>query len=478
MSGIDHTMADVAQRECLALTGAMKQRVYEAGGTVPGVLGLAVLSTCNRTELYLSLEEGAQVAPFSILAGVLGFAPPACLTLRGKDVYDHLSSLACGVQSRIFGEDQILAQVKDAASFARSCGALDSVLEVLFRSAVTAAKKAKTLVRVEQGQDSAATAVQAILSDAGDIRRVLVIGNGEMGRLTAGQLARAGFEVSMTLRQYRHGSVLIPDGVKAVDYDRRYEVLPLFDAVVSATTSPHCTLTLEQLSALPRRPWLYLDLAIPRDIEPEISSLPGVTVYDIDQVADRTARRQLRREHLDRISPILAEGWAEFSGWEQRREKLRTAPLKTRFPLFVDVTGRGALVVGGGRIATRRASTLCQFTFDVTVVAPQVSEQLERMERDGKLAILRRPFEDDDLDGAFLAVAATDDRAVNHRIASLCRHLGVYASIADKREECSIYFPAVAENDKVTVGVCGDGVAHQNVSAAAKKIREVLDETS
>jgi glutamyl-tRNA reductase len=470
MSGVDHRLADAAGRECYALTPARQAAVLEAAKSRPEVLGAAVISTCSRTEIYLSLQEGAFFDPFALL----GAAERPHETKAGRGCFDHLAALASGALSSIFAEDQILAQVKAALAFAREHRAPDSALEVFFRQAITAAKRVKTELRFSHGDCNVAAAAREILRERGDCERVLVIGNGEIGRLCADTLARAGCRVAMTLRQYRHADAAIPEGVAILPYEERYAHLGEFDAVVSATASPHCTITARELAGMARLPRVFLDLAMPRDIDPAVGLLPGVALYDIDAVSSREAREGARAAAMEQMKPYLDDGWRELTRWETGRDRLTQEPERTHFPLFVACTGKKALVVGGGKIAARRVRTLARFTFEITVVAPEIREEILEMEAAGRLECRRRPFEEGDLEDAFLVLAATDSRAVNHRVASLARHRGVFASIADERDECSFFFPAVAESGRVTVGVCGDGSAHAEVAAAAKKIREAL----
>jgi len=463
-------MASTARRECYALPSAKKAEVLQRALASPGVMGAVVLSTCGRTEIYVSLAEGAYADPFAFLDA----QDEPHETRSGDDCYFHLARLASGALSSIFGEDQILAQVKAALVFAREHGALDSVLEVFFRQAVTAAKAVKTELRFSRGDNNVAAAARDILKKEGDVKNVLVIGNGEIGRLAAETLCAAGFGVAMTLRQYRHTDAVIPEGVEVIRYDDRYARLPAFDAVVSATSSPHCTIEADILRDVSPLPRVFLDLAMPRDIDPDVARLPNVRVLDIDEVSGSGDHDAARRGGLEAMRPILEASLAELKRWDAGREKLTEDPTRTHFPLFVDCGGKTALVVGGGKIAARRVRTLAGFTFDITVVAPEIKDEIRQLADSGRLECRRREFRESDLDKAFLVLAATNDRDVNHRIARLARERGIFASVVDCREEGSFYFPAVAESGRITVGVCGDGTAHPEVVAAAKKIREAL----
>ena len=119
----------------------------------------------------------------------------------------------------------------------------------------------------------------------------------------------------------------------------------------------------------------------------------------------------------------------------------------SHFPLFVDLTGRPCVIVGGGAIAARRAEVLARFGGAVTVIAPTWRGGVSGVRWE------RRTYRSGDLAGAFLAVAATDDRAVNRQVGEEARALGIPVSVADCREECSFFFPAVCEGGGVTAGL-------------------------
>lgn len=147
------------------------------------------------------------------------------------------------------------------------------------------------------------------------------------------------------------------------------------------------------------------------------------------------------------------------------REPEKTPP---RFPLFVSLAGKKCVVFGAGQIAARRVSVLKRFGAAVRVIAPESRSELTPDECRG--------YEKSDLSGAFLAVAATDDRAVNRRIGQDCAARGIPCSVADRAEESTFFFPAVCEGKGLIAGVVSDGTAHSRTAAAAKRIRAVLEE--
>ena len=222
-------------------------------------------------ELYVSCEEEFQGSLFDLLCEVReipdgGFYRSYFVYREGEEAVAHLFRLAAGLESRILGEDQIITQVKDALALAREQYAADNVLEVLFRMAVTAGKKVKTEV-------SLSTANRSVIHQALDTLRqeghtfegkiCMVIGNGEMGRLTATVMHEAGADVTVTVRQYRSGIVDIPRDCKRIDYGDRMQLFPKCDYVISATASPNYTLKEHCVrEAQVSHPVVLVDLAV------------------------------------------------------------------------------------------------------------------------------------------------------------------------------------------------------------------------
>ena len=321
MAGIDAS-APFEEREKLSLVRgqvqAMLPRIAEQTGCAA-----VLLATCSRTELYLHAEgERALPDPAEALCRAAGVAASAFVTRReGADAGRHLMHVAAGMQSQIFGDDQIVSQVKDAVALAREAKTTDAVLDTLFRRAVTAGKRVRTETRLTGVPASAAEvgvrrAERFFGSLAG--RRAVVIGNGEMGRLAARALVRAGSEVTVTLRTYRHGETLVPQGCGTVPYDRRLDAIEGADLVVSATTSPHFTLTAAQMQTLLCPPRLLLDLAMPRDIE---STAAGAqtALFNLDDLGDLGDADDTSRETAE---CILDEETREFFAWLNYRTAL------------------------------------------------------------------------------------------------------------------------------------------------------------
>lgn len=151
-------------------------------------------------------------------------------------------------------------------------------------------------------------------------------------------------------------------------------------------------------------------------------------------------------------------------------------PLRSHFPLFLPAAGKKVLVVGGGTIATRRIRTLCRFDWQVTVVAPELTEEAQSLAEEGRILWEKREFRPEDVAGMFLVVAATDCREVNRLAGEAAKQQGIFVSVADSREECTFFFPAIAENSYVVAGIAGDGSSHKETACSAEKVRKALQQ--
>lgn len=158
---------------------------------------------------------------------------------------------------------------------------------------------------------------------------------------------------------------------------------------------------------------------------------------------------------------------AENAG-RQGREKARW------FPQFIDISGKKVLVVGAGKIAFRRISTLRLFDVELTVVAPELSQQVLALEGEG-VALRKRAFKEQDLERMDLVLAATDDRNLNKRIGSLCRQRNIPVNVADRKEECDFYFPGIVQEGDLTIGITAGGKNHSLTVKGKRLIREALE---
>jgi glutamyl-tRNA reductase len=328
MAGIDYDSAGLEQREAFAFTKVQAAQAMRSVMQLPGMKGCVVYSTCNRTELWLCPEKYGQTDPAGLLC-LLKKLPEAdftdIITVRaGGEAVEHLFETACGLRSRIWGEDQIITQVKEALRSSMAEGAAGRVLGKLFQAAVTCAKKIKTQVHFTSGGSSvAAAAAEKLKEICGGMegRRCLVIGNGNMGFHMAQELTACGAEVTITLRQYKYGTGMIPGSCGAVAYDDRLAEVGTADIIISATSSPHYTLYYEQVAAAcaakPKQR-IFIDLAVPRDMDPRIAGIPDSTLLTIDDIPCRVRTEEktfIEAECRKIIAHYISEFDKQLAAW-------------------------------------------------------------------------------------------------------------------------------------------------------------------
>lgn len=328
MIGIDHSKASVDIRAKFSFT---KKKAVESMSRLKekqGILGCIILSTCNRMEIWVSTKEEEEISLYDFLCKEKEVEKDAYqeyfIKRENEEAVRHLFYLTSGLKSQILAEDQIITQVKDALTLARDAYCTDNVLEVLFRMAVTAAKKVKTEVTFSRANTSVIHQAMERLRNQGfsfEGKTCMVIGNGEMGKVTALALKEAGADVTVTVRQYRSGVVNIPQGCNRINYGERMKLLPDCDLVVSATASPNYTLTKENFEEikLDTASVVLIDLAVPRDIDPEVGKLQNVSLYDIDSFRIDAASPKLQAS-MKKAGEILDDQMKEFYDWFNGRD--------------------------------------------------------------------------------------------------------------------------------------------------------------
>lgn len=328
MIGIDHTRAPLDVRQKFSFTKRAMGEALTWLKEQPNISGAVLLSTCNRMELWLSRTKACGADAYELLCGLRsvqeeGSARSYFMQREGQAAVEHLFRLAGGLESRIVGEDQILAQVKEAAAFSREQKTTDQTLEVLFRMAVTAGKQVKAQAPIRRTDYSAAhQALEALKAEGYCLagKRCLVIGNGQMGQLAAAALLEEGAQVTMTLRQYHSGGLQVPSTCASVNYKERYQTMAECDLVISATASPNLTVTKEAVEAYyAGRAQTFIDLAVPRDIEASVGGLPAVSLYDIDSFHMEAQPEEMRRQ-IAAAEQIIGQQQSEFLSWAACRE--------------------------------------------------------------------------------------------------------------------------------------------------------------
>ena len=329
MSYIDHKAANISERELFTFTSSEVCQLYNRIKEYEDILGGVLIATCNRTELYLSMKDGTFYDPFEIICEIkkqnADETSSVKKTLSEHDAIRHLMLVASGTESQIWGDAQIISQVRDAARTAKEEKTTDSILNVLFRNAISAGKKVKTNIDFNLSDNSTALKAVSILKEHDDINNVLIIGNGVIGRLVGESLVANKFKATMTLRQFKSGAISVPRKIDTVNYAERYSVISDFDAVVSATMSPHYTLNYEDMREIEKLPKVFIDLAMPRDIDPRIVESDNAEnpreipkYYDLDMIS-RDEVMESKEDHMFEINEIIHEFEQEFYRWYDYR---------------------------------------------------------------------------------------------------------------------------------------------------------------
>jgi len=345
--GVSHKTAPLELRERLALTEGRAVGVLSELVERDSVHEAAAISTCNRTELYLFAADA--VAAESLALGLLAREADTRPTdlvghlysLRSSDAAGHLMAVTAGLDSMILGEAEVQGQVKRAYELALVEGATGPVLNRLFRSALAAGKRARS----ETGISERALSVPSIAVDLAqrtlgvlDDRRVLVVGAGETAELTARALAAKGVQAIFIANRHYDRAIGLAQRFAgaAVRFESLPEEMESADIVVSSTSSPHSVIErdalAEVMAARSGRPLLLIDLAVPRDIHPGCRDLPGVSLYDMDDLQALVERNLSGREaEARRAEGILRVERERFDGWLAAQDVTTTiAALRAR----------------------------------------------------------------------------------------------------------------------------------------------------
>jgi glutamyl-tRNA reductase len=338
--GIGHKTAPVAVRERFAFGPD------ELPDALPRFGGAAVLlSTCNRTEVYLTghhaITAGRVITVLRELKGGADAPQDAFYHLTGLDAARHLFRVAAGIESMVLGESEILGQVRNAFAAATAANTHNAVLSQLFHSAIRVGRRARSQTHIGRRAVSvSSTAVALARRTLGDlsVRTVLVVSAGEAGKLAARSLAENGASrLLVTSRTAGRARELAVDlGGEPVAFERLGAAMAEADIVISSSAAPDFLIGQREVTqATARRdgrPLLLIDIAVPRDIDPAVRDLPHVHLYDIDDLQALVEQsRSARRQEMAKVERIVKEGLERFSEWMRARGVIPTvAALRAR----------------------------------------------------------------------------------------------------------------------------------------------------
>jgi len=340
VAGMNHRTAPVAVREQLALE---EEKIREILADLAGrglLQEVMILSTCNRVEVYgvAPVPGEARSQAFSRLGSHRGMAwrelEPLLYTVTGDEAALHAFRVAASLDSMILGEPQILGQVKDAFALAQSAGTAGPVLHALMSQAFSAAKRVRseTLVgRLAVSISYAAVELARRIFEGLEGKSVLLVGAGEMSELAARHLVDQGaLPVYVANRTWSRAQELARGlGGIPVPFDQIEATLALVDIVITSTAAPEPIVTAAQaraaLEARRGRPLFFIDIAVPRNVEPAVNDLDGAFCYDIDDLrAVVESNLKERQREAQRAHALLEREVVKFVGRLQQLEVVPT----------------------------------------------------------------------------------------------------------------------------------------------------------
>ncbi|MCB9357747.1 MAG: glutamyl-tRNA reductase [Calditrichaeota bacterium] len=336
MIGLNHRSAGLSLRERAAVSPEALPDLLQRLVGHPNIEGAVVLSTCNRAELYLSptyhFDEAELRGLYADACGLTDDEAQTAYVYRDSAAVNQLFRVTSGLDSQMLGEIQILAQVKTAYGTALELAGTNAILNKLFTHAIFCGKKVRTRTAISQGAVSVAYAAIELaqrLFRKLDEKNILLVGAGETTRLAAKYLADAGganWRVS-NRTQERASEFASTIGAQVASFPPAPEDLSWADIVVCATAAPGAVIQAEPAKAALRsrkRPLLFLDLAVPRDVDPELSRHDEVYLYTVDDFQELVAANiKSREKEAVRAEEIVEKEVAEFSEWYRQN---RIAP--------------------------------------------------------------------------------------------------------------------------------------------------------
>jgi len=348
--GISHNTANTHLREILAFTPARIEceLTQFANGDIvleKPIQEIVILSTCNRVEIYAAASEPAFEAIIEFLAEVSGVSPTDfsqhTYRLLGEEAVAHLMRVAAGLDSLVLGEPQILGQVSEALAIAQCSGSAGNLLSRLFQAAIHAGKRARTETSISHNPASVASVAVMLISQTVDdltTSQIAVLGAGEMAELAVETLIKRGaVNITVVNRTLKRAQQLAQRwGGKTASFDALPNLLPDTDILITSTGAPHTIvhphLIAPAIEERPERPMVIMDIAVPRDVDPEVAEIPNVSLFDMDMLSSNLEESLAKRmEEVPQVEAILKEEEVEF------REYLATLDM---VPIIIEMRER------------------------------------------------------------------------------------------------------------------------------------------
>jgi glutamyl-tRNA reductase len=360
--GLNHKTAPIELRERLAIGPQQLEAATRSLVQSPGILEGMILSTCNRVELLTSQEPDAPHL-LEFLGSYFDIEPkllsPHIYEYRQQEAVRHLFRVACSLDSMVIGEPQILGQVKSSYLAARSAGAIRGHLDRVLQRAFVVAKRVRSETQIGSSSVSiASVAVELARKIFGSLedKKVLLIGAGKMSEQAARHLMDQGAgAVLVANRTYERAEQLAQRfGGRAIRFDDLYANADQADIIITSTGSARPVFRREHaqhfLQQRRGRPMFFIDIAVPRDVDPEVNKLDGIFLYDIDDLQSVAGSHLKERSKAAELAEAMI--LAEVDKYERRLHALNVAPEIVRFQQSAEQMRRAEL----RRLASRLQS--------------------------------------------------------------------------------------------------------------------------
>jgi glutamyl-tRNA reductase len=334
--GVNHKTAPIALRERIAISRDELSDATRALAAQPGVTECMIVSTCNRVEMLAALDspetdiKNFLYTQFGVDRSELA---PHIYEHRDQQAVRHLFRVAASLDSMVVGEPQILGQVKEAFAVARAAGTVSGQLEHLLQSAFNAAKKVRNETTIGTNSVSiASVAVELARKIFGSLngRTVFLVGAGKMSELAARHLIQQGAGAILVTNRTldRARQLAEPFNGRVIPFDKLYETTTEADIVISSTGAPHHIFRPEHgqqfMHRRRNRPMFFIDIAVPRDVDPAMNKIEGIFVYDIDDLQQVAVSHIAERKSQAGDAEALVE--IEVDRFHQRRRTVNVAP--------------------------------------------------------------------------------------------------------------------------------------------------------
>jgi glutamyl-tRNA reductase len=342
--GLSHQTAAVEVRERFAIPESALPEALGRLKTMPGLIEGLILSTCSRTEFYISGELRNCPAPAffgSFYRDIRAGDERQLFRLWANHCVRHLFQVASGLDSMVLGETEIFGQVKRAYEFAKTAKTTGKLLNRLFQKSFQVAKQVRSSTAITRGSVSVCSvAVDLAEKIFGELEgcKIMILGAGQTGKKTAKAFrSRGAKQIFVSNRSFERAQALATvTGGRAIHFENWAKEIGDLDILVSSTAAPHPIITLDKLPFLPAgrtRPLLMIDLAMPRDIDPAFHHSDGVYLYDLDSLqgmAERTL--SIRKEESEKCHPLIEHHVQDFHRWIERTHSLTFPSLVAALP--------------------------------------------------------------------------------------------------------------------------------------------------